>query len=120
MVLTLELHTFVGVLVGLQLSLVHRSRSVLLPLEPPPLSLSLGGISISLAGTRQLILSRHRHSYTLVNSLVERHLTPDIHSTHIGAKVLPPGWHRSFLRPGGDLYGVLVHPLYWSSLLIVR
>lgn len=116
--LTLELHTFVGVLIGLQLSLVHCSRSVLLPLQPPPLSLSLGGISVSLDRSRQLIFSPHRQS--LMDSFVERHLTPDIHSAHIGAKVLPPSWHRSFLRPGGGLYGVLVHPLYWSSLLIVR
>lgn len=116
--LTLELHTFVGMLIGLQLNLVHCSCSVLLPLQPPALSLSLGGISVSLHGSRQLIFSPHRQS--LMDSFMESHLTPDIHSAHIGPKVLPPGWHRSFLRPARGLYGVLVHPLYWSRLLIVR
>ncbi len=115
--LTLELHTFVGVLVGLQLSLMHCSR-MLLPLKPP--SLSLSGISVSLNGTWKLILSPHRQSYTVVDSFVEGHLTPDIHTTHIRAKVLPPGRYRSFLRPGRDLHRVLVHPLYLSGLLIVR
>lgn len=105
--LTLELHAFVGVLIRLQLSLVHRGRRrgcVLLPLEPPPLSLSLGGISVNLNRSRQLVFSPHWQRDTLVDPFVERHLTPDIHATHIGAKVLPPGWNRSFLRPAGGLH----------------
>lgn len=118
--LTLKLHAFVGVLVSLQLSLVHRSRSVLIPLEPPPLSRSLGGISVNLNGSRELIFSPHWQSYTLMDSFVEGHLTPDVHPAHVGAKVLAPGLNRSFLRPAGGLRRVLVHPLYWSSLLIVR
>lgn len=119
--LTLVLHTFVGVLVGLQLSLVHRSHGVLLPLKPPPLNLSLVGISVCLDGRSwQLILYPHLQSYTLMDSFVERHLTSDVHPAHIGAKVLPPGRHRGLLRPAGGLYGVLVHPLYRSDLWIVR
>lgn len=119
--LTLVLHTFVGVLIGLQLSLVHRSHGVLLPLEPPPLNLSLGGISVRLDGRSwQLILTPHRQSYALMDPFVERHLTADVHAAHIGAEVLPPGWHRGLLRPAGGLYGVLVHPLYRSGLWIVR
>lgn len=95
--LTLELYTFVAVLVGLQLSLVHcGGGGVLLPLQPPPLSLRLSGISVNLNRPLQLIFS-HRQSYTFMDSFVERHLTTDVHSTHVGAKVLTPSWHRSFL-----------------------
>ncbi|TNN76173.1 hypothetical protein EYF80_013704 [Liparis tanakae] len=118
--LTLELHAFVSVLIRLQLSLVHCSRSVLLPLDPPPLSWSLGGISVTLNRSWQLIFSTNWQSYGLIDSFVERHLTPDIHSAHIGGKVLAPGLNRSFLRPAGGLCRVLVRPLYWSILLIVR
>lgn len=115
--LALQLHAFVAVLVGLQLSLVHCGGGVLLPLQPPPLSWSLGGISVNLHGCRQLILPSHRQSYAFMAPFVERHLTSDVHSAHVGAKVLAPA--RSLLGPAGGLYGVLVHPFYWSSLLIV-
>lgn len=117
--LTLELHTFVNMLICLQLSLVHCSHSLRFPVEPPPRSLSLADISVRLNSRWQLILSPYRQSCTLVDSLVECHLASGIHSTHIGAKVLPPSRCRSFLRPAGGLYGFLVHPLHWSSLLIV-
>lgn len=119
--LTLDLHALVAVLIGLHLSRVHCSRTVLLPLEPPSLSLTLAGISINLNRPAwQLIFSPHRQSYAFMGAFMKHHLTPDVHAAHVGAKVLPPGRHRSLLRPAGGLHGVLLHPLYWSSLLIVR
>ena len=54
-----------------------------------------------------------------MDSFVERHLTSGVHAAHVGAEVLSPCRLGIFLSPAGGLQGLLMHPLYWSRLLIV-
>ena len=118
--LALQLHAFVAVLKSLELRLMHRGgTTVLLPLKTSPLGLSLGGISVDLHRRLHLVFPSHLHGHAFVNTFVEGHLTPDVHPTHVGPEVLPPGRHGGLLGPAGRLHGVL-HPLYWSGLLIGR
>lgn len=128
--LALDVSTFMAMLLkGLELSLVPRQAPHLglglgldlglglgLDLD---LGMSLGGLSVNLHRSGRLsFCAPHLHTSHIVAPFMERHLTPD--STRIGSKVWAPSWDRGLLRPAGALYGVLVNPLHWGSLLIVE